>query len=192
MTKIAEWGEDEETQPAFEEMSDSFRARTEEERDRDVADCVFCDRCCRAADRDAGDYSGGDPFGQWRGRSRRFRRGGFDSAGVQRGLCGDEPARGECRRFLCVPGAGIRTELWRGRRVRRCGFLHHHAGGGVCAVWIFRYGDSQSAAFAGGAVVRVQRGGDRAGAVSGHAQAGPERVGAGVIHHAGDGDPAGA
>jgi hypothetical protein len=151
MTKIAEWGEDEET-PAFEGMSGSFCSRTEEERHRDVADCVFRDRRRRAVDRHAGDYSGGDPVGQWRGRAGRFRCSGFDSADLQRGLCGDEPARGECRRLLCLPGAGIGTQLWRGRCVRRRGFLHHHAGGGVCAVWILRHGDSQPAAFAGGAV----------------------------------------
>jgi hypothetical protein len=62
MTKIGRWGEDESTdQP--EGMSSSFRARTEEKRYRDVADCVFRDRRRRAAHRLAGDYPGGDTVG---------------------------------------------------------------------------------------------------------------------------------
>jgi primary-amine oxidase len=62
-------------QTSLEGMSGRLCARTEEERHRDVADCVFRDRRRRAVDRHAGDHSGGDPVGQWRGRGGRFRTG---------------------------------------------------------------------------------------------------------------------
>src|SRR5271170_2150810 len=83
-------------------------ACTEEKCNRYVADCVFCYRRCRAADRNAGDYSRGYPAGERGWSSRGLCGRGFDSAGVQRGLRGDEPACGECRCVLRIPGTGIK------------------------------------------------------------------------------------